>query len=135
VRLVFDTNVLIAAFLARGHCHELLEHAARNHDLLTSEFIMREFQEKLGGKLRIDARLVDAAVELQRSRMKIVEPAPLDGPVARNADDDWILSTAAAAEADCLVTGDSDLLDLGEYQGIPILSPGSFWEFEANFES
>jgi len=73
--------------------------------------------------------------ELQRSRMKIVEPAPLDGPVARDADDDWILSTAVAAEADCMVTGDSDLLDLGEYQGIPILSPGSFWEFEARFEA
>jgi predicted nucleic acid-binding protein len=55
--------------------------------------------------------------------------------VLGSADDDWILSTAAAAEADCLVTGDADLLDLGEHQGIPILSPGSFWEFEARFES
>ncbi|MEX2527855.1 MAG: putative toxin-antitoxin system toxin component, PIN family [Gemmatimonadota bacterium] len=135
MRLVFDTNVLIAAFLSRGHCHELLEHAARNHDLLTSEFILREFQEKLVGKLRVEARLVDAAVELQRSRMGSVEPEPLAGPVARDPDDDWILATAAAAEADCLITGDSDLLDLGDYAGIPILSPGSFWEFEAGFES
>jgi len=131
VRLVFDTNVLIAAFISRGHCHELLEHAARSHELLTSEFILGEFKEKLSGKLRIETRLVDAAIELQRSRMRVVEPAMPATPVARDPDHDWILATAVAAEADGLVTGDSDLLDLGEYRGIPILSPGAFWEFEA----
>lgn len=131
MRLVLDTNVLIAAFVSRGHCHELLEHAARNHDLFISEFILREFREKLTGKLRVEATLVDAAVELQRARMEIVEPESLAAPTSRDPDDDWILATAMAADADCLVTGDSDLLDLGEYAGIPIRSPASFWEFEA----
>lgn len=133
MRLVLDTNVLIAAFISRGHCHELPEHAARIHDPVTSEFILREFREKLTGKFRVTASLVDAAVELQRSRMEIVEPRALSTPVSRDADDDWILATAVAAGADCLVTGESDLLDLGQYAGIPISSPASFGEFEAGF--
>lgn len=133
MRLVLDTNVLIAAFVSRGHCHELLEHAARNHDLFISEFILLEFREKLTDKLRVAPGLVDAAIELQRARMEIVEPDSLASPVSRDPDDDWILATAVAADADCLVTGDSDLLDLGEYANIPIRSPASFWEFEAGF--
>lgn len=132
MRLVFDTNVLIAAFVSRGHCHELLEHAARNHDLLSSEFILREFWEKLLGKFRVEPGVARAAVELLRSRMDIVEPKPVKGPISRDADDDWILATAVAADADCLVTGDGDLLEIGSYGRIPILSPASFWRFEAS---
>jgi predicted nucleic acid-binding protein len=37
VRLVLDTNVLIAAIVARGACHELLEHCARQHRVVTSD--------------------------------------------------------------------------------------------------
>jgi predicted nucleic acid-binding protein len=36
-----------------------------------------------------------------------------------------------AARADCLVTGDADLLVLDRYAGIPIVRPADFWELEA----
>jgi predicted nucleic acid-binding protein len=35
--------------------------------------------------------------------------------------------TAIAGHADCLVTGDNDLLTLGEMASIPILSPRQFY--------
>jgi putative PIN family toxin of toxin-antitoxin system len=135
VRLVLDTNVLISAFISRGHCHDLLERAVRVHQLFTSDFILEEFQSKLLSKFRINAELVSAAVDLQRSRMSVVPIKRLEGPVSRDADDDWVLATAVAAGADCLVTGDADLLDLEEYEGIPILNPSAFWAFEARFET
>lgn len=69
---------------------------------------------------------MDAAIELPRSRMEIVEPESLATPISRDPDDDWILATAVAADADCLVTGDSDLPDLRAHAGIPIHSPASF---------
>lgn len=53
MRLVLDTNVLLAAYLSRGHCHELVEHCARQQTLVTSAFILNEFREKLVGKLRV----------------------------------------------------------------------------------
>ncbi len=43
--------------------------------------------------------------------------------MCRDADDDAILATAVAARADLLVTGDKDLLVLGSYNGIPIVTP------------
>jgi uncharacterized protein len=51
--------------------------------------------------------------------------------VCRDADDDLILGTALAANADCLITGDKDLLVLQQFQGIDILRPGDFADYEA----
>ena len=42
-------------------------------------------------------------------------------PVARDPDDDHVLACAYAAQADLIVTGDTDLLALQEYQKIRIV--------------
>jgi predicted nucleic acid-binding protein len=46
--------------------------------------------------------------------------------VSRNADDDRVLATAVAAGAGVIVTGDQDLLVIGRYNGIDIVSPREF---------
>lgn len=63
--------------------------------------------------------------------MTVVDISPLPAPVCRDSDDDRVLGTAVAARADCLVTGDSDLLVLQQYAGIAIVRPAEFWAFEA----
>lgn len=131
MRVVLDTNVLVAAFVARGQCHELLEHLSRSHRLLTSEAILEELREKLLDKIKAPSKTVDEAVELHRSRMVLVTPSPLPEPVCRDPDDDLVLATAVAAKADCLITGDGDLLDLEGFQDMPILRPVDFWRFES----
>lgn len=73
MRVVLDTNVLIAAFIARGVCSELLEHCVRHHTLATSEFILNEFREKLTSKFRFTSE--EAGAVLQRfSGIDIVSP-------------------------------------------------------------
>jgi len=42
MRVVLDTNVLIAAFIARGICSAVLEHCVRQHTLVTSDFILNQ---------------------------------------------------------------------------------------------
>jgi uncharacterized protein len=49
---------------------------------------------------------------------QIIEPQPLPAPASRDLDDDHAL----AAQANLIVSGDRDLLDLHEYRGIPILT-------------
>ena len=44
----------------------------------------------------------------------------------RDPKDAHVLATAAAGGVDYLVSADNDLLDLGEYAGIPILSVPAF---------
>jgi len=46
--------------------------------------------------------------------------------VCRDPDDDKLLEIVIAGSADCLVTGDQDLLVLHPFQGIPILNPVGF---------
>jgi predicted nucleic acid-binding protein len=43
-------------------------------------------------------------------------------------DDDKFLETAIAGEADCIVTGDGDLLALDPFRGLRILTARAFLE-------
>lgn len=52
----------------------------------------------------------------------MIEPAPLPEPMCRDPDDDHVIACALTARADAIVSGDRDLLDLGQYQGIAILT-------------
>lgn len=42
--------------------------------------------------------------------------------ISRDPDDDNVLACALAAQADLIVSGDPDLLNLEAYQGIPIVN-------------
>jgi uncharacterized protein len=46
--------------------------------------------------------------------------------VARDPDDDRVLECAVSARAALIVTGDSDLLSLGNYEGIEIIQVAAF---------
>ena len=130
MKIIFDTNVLIAALIARGVCHELLEHCVVRHELFTSEFILSETQEKLIEKFGYTAELAAEAVSVLRSRMKVVTPSRLESQVCRDPDDDNILAAALSGNCDCIITGDKDLLVLKAYEGIEIFTPRDFLDNE-----
>jgi putative PIN family toxin of toxin-antitoxin system len=131
VRLVFDTNVLVAAVVASGVCRDLVEYCTEHHQLVTSDFILGELREKLDRKFKLTADVVEGVLTSFEARMHVVAPSPLDSPVCRDPDDDWVLATAVAGECECVVTGDRDLLDLAEYAGIRILRPRAFLDLES----
>jgi putative PIN family toxin of toxin-antitoxin system len=130
VRIVLDTNVLIAAFIARGFCHQLLEHCISHHHLVTSEFILNEVREKLVEKFKRTSEVNDEVVTLLRSRMEVVTPTGLNAPACRDADDDNILAAAVTGNCECIITGDKDLLVLKRFQDIDIFSPSDFQSVE-----
>ena len=130
MRVLLDTNVLIAAFIARGTCSELLEHCVRNHALVSSASLLRELEDKLGGKLAFSRQESREAAVLLRGEMEMVEPVTLGEPVCRDPDDDAVLATALAGGRDVIVTGNKDLLVLEKFRDIPILAPGDFWRHE-----
>jgi putative PIN family toxin of toxin-antitoxin system len=131
MKLVLDTNVLIAAFLTRGVCAELLEYVVKRHEPVCSAYILQEFHEKLVEKFKVSRRDSDAAVRLLASRFAMVDPVELGQRVCRDPHDDPVLGTALAGRCACLITGDRDLLSLRSFRGIAILSPQQFWKFEA----
>ena len=131
MRIVLDTNVLIAAFITHGVCSDVLEHCVRQHALLTSGFILDEFREHLVSKFEYGIEEAEEAVKLLRSTMQVVVPADLGAAVCRDADDDMILGTAVAGNATCIVTGDDDLLVVKRFRAIDIVRPAQFAEHEA----
>ncbi len=130
MKIVLDTNVLIAALIARGVCHELLEHCVLRHTLVTSDFILEETQEKLIEKFGYTSELVAEVENVLRSRMTVVTPSRLESPVCRDPDDDNILAVALSGNCHCIITGDKDLLVLKEYEGVDIFRPRDFLDNE-----
>lgn len=130
MRIVIDTNVLIAAFISHGVCNELLEHCVLNHDVVLSIFILDEVKNKLTGKFKFTTRETNAVASLLRSRCSVVGTQALPSPVSRDPDDDNIIATAISGTCDCIITGDKDLLDIKKAGDVLIVSPGQFWQIE-----
>jgi uncharacterized protein len=131
VRLLLDTNVLVAALVARGTCHELLEHCVREHVVVSSQSLLDELGGVLERKFRQRAADVQTARRLFAETLTLVEPVALDVPVCRDPDDDVVLATAVAGACDAIVTGDQDLVILDPFRGIRVISPSAFWQWES----
>lgn len=125
--VVLDTNVLVAALVAEGLCREVVHRAVRMRVLATSTDLLRELDTTLERKFRITPATT-AFLNALRQQIRLVEPQTLPKPVCRDPDDDVVLATAVAARADVIVTGDQDLLVLGTFAGVAIVSPRQFLE-------
>lgn len=109
----------------------MVEHCVQRHVLVTSDFILSELRENLVQKFKYSTEDTEEAVTLLQSRMEVVIPSELESDVCRDPDDDTILGTAIAGNAECIVTGDKDLLVIKHFHTIDIIRPSEFAEYEA----
>ena len=130
MRALFDTNVLLAAFLTDGVCTKLLTRARKRHfDLIICPFILLEFERILIKKFAATkAEKENALVLIAEAARESVQPSEPPSGVCRDKDDDNVLACALEAKAEYLVTGDKDLLVVDLQFGIHIVSPRKFWE-------
>ncbi len=129
MRAVIGTNVLIAGLFWHGPPHALLT-AVRTGTLrlVTSPALLAELADVLGrtkvtailNRTRTTCEQVLAQIE---QLAEIIAPPPLTQPVCRDPDDDQLLALARAAQVELIVSGDDDLLTLGSFEAILILSP------------
>jgi putative PIN family toxin of toxin-antitoxin system len=126
---VFDTNVLVSAllfdrstpaqaFFVALNVGEILVSAdtiAELNDVLGREkftqYVSEEERTRFLQSLLHEARLVEIREEIR---------------ACRDPKDDKFLELAVNGEADCIVSGDEDLLSLDPFRGIPILTPDKF---------
>ncbi len=127
MKIVLDTNVLVAALVADGLCRDLVRRRVRAHELCSSEVLLKELATTLRRKFKVTAADIPW-LEEYRAKAILCKPLPLPAPVCRDPDDDLVLATAIEAKAEMIVTGDEDLLILRQYAGIRILSPRQFLE-------
>ena len=126
-RAVLDTNILISAALRpTGPPRQVIDVVLReNGELLFSDQTFDELQTRIWrpkfdsyisrnsrGIYLAQLKTVTAWVSIARAKMGCRDP-----------DDDMFLETALIGDADCLITGDRDLLEMTPLQGTPILTP------------
>jgi len=131
MRAVLDTNILVSALLWGGIPKQLLD-AGRNRrlTLLTGAALVAELEEVLGrpkfaGRLARAGTSVDALLEGYLDLVHFVHAPPLAGIIlagSRDPKDDTVLACALAATAELIVSGDQDLLTIGSFRGIRIVS-------------
>lgn len=129
LRLVLDTNVVVAGLLWNGPPRQLLEAAiAGEVELFSSAALLDELAHTLGyakfaGRIEAFGTHITALVAQYTALVSLVAPAGVPRIVANDADDDHVIAAAVAARAELIVTGDrKHLLPIGSHQGIAIVT-------------
>ena len=128
-RVVLDTNVLISAALSSlGKSFACLSWVLDNAALIFSRELLDELESRLArpkfSKYVDESRRRAFVADVALSAIQVELSGLLR--VCRDPDDDKLLEIAVVGRADCLVTGDQDLLILHPFQHIPILTPAGF---------
>lgn len=129
MRIVLDTNLLVSGVISPGLPRRLVDGAkASEFELCTSEALLAELLEVLARE-KFAQRLAQAGltpqgiVEDLRRIAIVVSPAETPRVVPTDPDDDHVIAAALAGQADLIASGDKrDLLPLGSFQGIPIVT-------------
>lgn len=128
MRILLDTNVLIAAFATRGLCEDVLQTVLAEHRLLVSESILEEFKRVLGDKLRIPAGQIEEIVSFVREQSEMVSPdTPATWPES-DPDDRWVVAAALHGHAELVITGDKELLGASRAEQLRVVTPRGFWD-------
>lgn len=128
-RWVVDTNILISRLLLPRSIPALaVQKALESGDLLVSDATLQELADVLA-RPKFEKYLSETERKqffqlLSRVaiRVEILRPVA----ACRDPKDDKFLELAINGRADALITGDTDLLALHPFLGIPVLSPQAF---------
>lgn len=128
MKAVFDTNVLIAAFLTEGLCSGLLLRARKQaFNLVLCDDIIGEFQGILTNKFKLSSSdISEITTIVTEATSEILHQTASLGRICRDPNDDMVIACAVDANADYIVTGDEDLLILKRYKDIVIINPRNF---------
>jgi len=127
MRLVLDTNVVVSALLWRGTPNTLLKTVSvEDTTFFTSSPLLVELADVLS-RSHLQAQI--AAVQLSVLELigiysaSAIKVNPVSLPrIAPDPDDDVVIGTALAAEAEFIVTGDRTLLSVAQYQSVKIIT-------------
>jgi uncharacterized protein len=130
-RLVIDSNVWIAALISpTGTARQLVDAVLDSGiDILMSESTFSELASRLD-RPKFERYREPEAWNLFLSELVELalwhEDAGTAIGISRDVDDDKFLALAVTGQADAIISGDGDLLELVTHEGIPILTPAQF---------
>ncbi len=127
MKIVLDSNIIVAAYAGRGLCNSLFELCLDRHSILISDFIINEVKRTLHNKLKMPLPNVQILIDYLKEFCILSTYNKITDNICRDKNDNDIISLAVSNNADYLITGDNDLLVLKKYNKIKIISPRDFW--------
>ena len=128
MKIIFDTNVLLSALLFSGFSTKVYDFCVARYNIITSGWLLDELEEKLSGKFKLSNEQVEETLNILSEKMAVIHPFNELPDTCRDADDNNVLQLADYMNVDCIITGDKDLLVLGRYKEILILTPRQFYD-------
>lgn len=131
MRVVIDTNVWVSALInPNGTPAKIIQHPTV-FDLLTSLAILAELArvlhyDRIKKRYQLDDAVIDDYLRAVRLDSLMIDVTQQVSAVERDPDDNMVLACAVQGQADYVVSGDPHLVDMANYEGIPILTPSAF---------
>ena len=128
MRVAFDTNVLVSAVATRGLCADIFNLVLAEHQLIVGETVLTEVRRVLKQKMRVPDEVIGEFEALLRAEATVIAKAKSFSIPVRDKSDMPVLEEAISGNAEVLVTGDKDLLEVTAKVPLDILSPRGLWE-------
>lgn len=134
MRVILDTNVLVAALISRHNPPDMIYRAWRGgrFELVTSRSQLEELR-RISRYPRLKAILPNHRIGMMinhLNRATVLDQLPVlpDGVESDDPDDNFLLGMILASDADFLVTGDrrAGLLERRSFQRARIFTPAAF---------
>lgn len=124
MKLVFDSNIFIAAFLAKGLASDIVKLGESGKlQIYASREILDEVKEKLIEKAKLDRSYVDELIQHLEQAVLIVKPRRKLQVIKADPEDNKILECAVEAKANLIISMDKHLIKLKSYGTIGIVHP------------
>jgi len=129
MRVVFDTNIFISAFAIPGGMAEkaVLRILEGRDELVISSAIIKEVLSVLSLKFGRDREALSHVAVILSDLGEWVDPKQTVRTL-KDDPDNRILECASFGKADIIVTGDKEMLRLGEFNQVKIVSLRKYLE-------
>jgi uncharacterized protein len=130
-RVLIDANVLISYLLnptGDGPPSTLIRAAAAGRVTpVVSPRLIQEVSQRVALSDRVPTDRIDRLAQILTKVGEFREDADMPYPaVTRDHKDDYLVANAVIFRVDYLISGDHDLLELGEFEGVRIVDPATF---------
>ena len=133
IKVVVDTNVLVSALIGKSYPHKIVYKCifGKRITVCLSSDVFKEYESVLN-RPKFD-RFTDFRANSEKMLNQLDEIATFYKPTAKLAvikdePDNRFLELALFAQADCIVTGNTNNFTFSKYEGVQVVSPRYFYE-------
>lgn len=127
MKILFDTNVLVAAFIRGGSSYDVIEQAIHEQEIYYTTFIIAEFRRVFKNKFHYPGSIINEfVIFIKKFFIKGITADVIEN-ICRDPEDDQVLADGVINGVNVIITGDKDLLDLKTHKGIRIIHPNEYW--------